>query len=190
MFRCAPRWSTVCARCRNNATLCLCRCPCFIKEPLLDWEQNARRQAKAQSKTFAPSLGAAPTPTPAPAARGGSQGGRSRGAGAASAAGAGGAVSSEAMNVERFARQKLEVVRRKLCLENPAHITAHELGLGHARNKMFEKMTAVAMGDATRFRSRVGARCQSVEEQVDCLIDMATDPNILVRMWHGWEAWV
>ena len=39
-------------------------------------------------------------------------------------------------------------------------------------------------------RARVEERCNSVEEQVECLLDHATDPNILGRVWGGWEPWV
>ena len=38
--------------------------------------------------------------------------------------------------------------------------------------------------------AQVGKRCGNVEEQVDCLIDHATDPNILGRTYVGWEPWV
>lgn len=27
-------------------------------------------------------------------------------------------------------------------------------------------------------------------QQVQCLIDLATDENVLVKMWHGWEPWM
>lgn len=30
----------------------------------------------------------------------------------------------------------------------------------------------------------------SVEEQVDCLLDLATDRNVLGRMFHGYTAWI
>ena len=39
-------------------------------------------------------------------------------------------------------------------------------------------------------RAEIGERCSSVEEQVVCLIDHATDPNILGRTWQGWEPWI
>jgi DNA-dependent protein kinase catalytic subunit len=32
-------------------------------------------------------------------------------------------------------------------------------------------------------RASVGAKCASVKEQVNCLVDQATDPNILGRSW-------
>ena len=39
-------------------------------------------------------------------------------------------------------------------------------------------------------RAQAGAQCDSVEEQIACLIDHATDSNILGRTWNGWEPWV
>ena len=33
-------------------------------------------------------------------------------------------------------------------------------------------------------------RCPSVSAQVDCLIDLATDPDVLVRQWWGLATWV
>ena len=30
----------------------------------------------------------------------------------------------------------------------------------------------------------------TVEEQVDCLVDMATDANILGRIYIGWNPWI
>ena len=42
------------------------------------------------------------------------------------------------------------------------------------------------------FPAWVGATpiCKSVKEQVDCLVDQATDPNILGRTYGGWAPWV
>ena len=51
-------------------------------------------------------------------------------------------------------------------------------------------MKAVLMGDhRVNLRACVGEQCKNVEEQVDCLIDHATDSNILGRTWVGWEPW-
>ena len=30
----------------------------------------------------------------------------------------------------------------------------------------------------------------SAEDQADCLIDLATDPNVLGRAWRGWKSWL
>ena len=35
----------------------------------------------------------------------------------------------------------------------------------------------------------VGGICQSVDEQIRLLIDLATDGNILARQYHGLELW-
>ena len=47
------------------------------------------------------------------------------------------------------------------------------------------------MGDRiVNQRAREPASGLSVETQVACLIDHATDPNILGRTYHGWESWM
>ena len=52
-------------------------------------------------------------------------------------------------------------------------------------------MEAVCMGDAkVNIRAREQDSGLSVEVQVACLIDQATDPNILGRTYQGWEPWV
>lgn len=35
-----------------------------------------------------------------------------------------------------------------------------------------------------------GSYYLTVEEQIDCLVDQATDANILGRTYHGWQPWV
>lgn len=37
---------------------------------------------------------------------------------------------------------------------------------------------------------RSGKRYLEVDEQVDCLIEQARDPNILGRTWIGWSPYV
>lgn len=61
----------------------------------------------------------------------------------------------------------------------------------------FEKDPAVkGMLDVVRglkehnIRARKAEKDLSVEEQVDCLLDQATDPNLLGRVYVGWEPWV
>lgn len=66
-----------------------------------------------------------------------------------------------------------------------------ELRLGHAKAPYLRDLEVVLMGEATR---NARASCPeyqlSVEQQVACLIDLATDPNILGRFWIGWEPWM
>lgn len=42
----------------------------------------------------------------------------------------------------------------------------------------------------TNIRAQIKEKCSSVKEQVECLIDMATDYNILGRTWGGWAPWI
>lgn len=39
-------------------------------------------------------------------------------------------------------------------------------------------------------RARLAEKGLSVDEQVDCLIDQATDANLLGRTYVGWEPWI
>jgi hypothetical protein len=47
------------------------------------------------------------------------------------------------------------------------------------------------MGDPEHnLRARVGKQCHDPKEQVECLVDLATDPNVLGRTWMGWSPWI
>ncbi|XP_067887902.1 DNA-dependent protein kinase catalytic subunit isoform X2 [Heterodontus francisci] len=90
-----------------------------------------------------------------------------------------------------YPMQKVNYAKRKLEGANPSTITRDELRLGHEKSKAYASYVAVAMGDKDHnVRAREPEEGLSVERQVDCLIDQATDPNILGRVWVGWEAWM
>lgn len=87
--------------------------------------------------------------------------------------------------------QKVNFARRKLEGANPAAITSEELKLGFEKDGAFSGMQAVALGmEEHNVRARLPAAGLTVEKQVDCLLDQATDPNVLGRVWVGWEPWV
>lgn len=68
---------------------------------------------------------------------------------------------------------------------------SEELRLGFEKDSSFKGMLAVVRGtEEHNIRAQLGERELSVEEQVDCLIDQATDPNILGRTFVGWEPWM
>ncbi|RGB41839.1 hypothetical protein C1646_738849 [Rhizophagus diaphanus] len=93
--------------------------------------------------------------------------------------------------VEWYPRQKLDIARRKLELENPAYITCDELKAGHSNKPWFFPIINIAKGDPNHnIRTRACQKCFSVKEQVECLIDLATDPYVLGSMWVGWQSWV
>lgn len=87
--------------------------------------------------------------------------------------------------------QKVNFARRKLEGANPAAITSEELKLGFEKDAAFPGMQAVALGTKEHnIRAQLPAEGLSVEKQVDCLLDQAMDPNVLGRVWVGWEPWV
>ncbi|XP_037613149.1 DNA-dependent protein kinase catalytic subunit isoform X1 [Sebastes umbrosus] len=87
--------------------------------------------------------------------------------------------------------QKVNFARRKLEGANPAAITSEELKLGFEKDTAFAGMQAVALGtEEHNIRARLPAAGLSVEKQVDCLLDQAMDPNVLGRVWVGWEPWI
>lgn len=90
-----------------------------------------------------------------------------------------------------FPLQKVNFARRKLEGANPSVITSEELCLGFEKNPEYKGMLAVARGEKEHnIRARHNEKDLSVEDQVDCLLDQATDPNILGRVWTGWKPWI
>ncbi|XP_077622037.1 DNA-dependent protein kinase catalytic subunit [Crocuta crocuta] len=87
--------------------------------------------------------------------------------------------------------QKIHYAKRKLAGANPAAITCDELLLGHEKALAFGDYVAVARGSKDHnIRAQQPESGLSEEAQVKCLIDQATDPNILGRTWIGWEPWM
>uniref|UniRef100_A0A3Q2CEF8 DNA-dependent protein kinase catalytic subunit n=1 Tax=Cyprinodon variegatus TaxID=28743 RepID=A0A3Q2CEF8_CYPVA len=88
-----------------------------------------------------------------------------------------------------FPLQKVNFAKRKLEGANPATIT-EELKLGFDKDAAFPGMQAVALGsEEHNIRAKLPAAGLTVEQQVECLLDQATDPNVLGRVWVGWEPW-
>uniref|UniRef100_A0A8C7HZ68 DNA-dependent protein kinase catalytic subunit n=1 Tax=Oncorhynchus kisutch TaxID=8019 RepID=A0A8C7HZ68_ONCKI len=101
---------------------------------------------------------------------------------------------TESVNIKEinwYPLQKVNFARRKLEGANPATITSEELKLGFEKDSAFKAMQSVALGNEEHnVRARLGPNGLSVESQVDCLLDQAMDPNILGRVWVGWEPWI
>uniref|UniRef100_A0A8C2LHS2 DNA-dependent protein kinase catalytic subunit n=1 Tax=Cricetulus griseus TaxID=10029 RepID=A0A8C2LHS2_CRIGR len=90
-----------------------------------------------------------------------------------------------------YPQQKIRYAKRKLAGANPAVITCDELRLGHESSPAFGSYTAVARGHKNHnIRAQEPESGLSEETQVKCLVDQATDPNILGRTWEGWEPWM
>ena len=66
-----------------------------------------------------------------------------------------------------------------------------ELRLGHGRHRHLKCYEKLLMGDRqSDTRAKLPPSGLSVDQQVDCLLDLATDPNILGRVFTGWEPWM
>ncbi|NP_989989.4 DNA-dependent protein kinase catalytic subunit [Gallus gallus] len=93
--------------------------------------------------------------------------------------------------VNWYPLQKVSYVKRKLTGANPARITCDELRLGYEKLPFYNDFAAVARGSADHnIRAKEPEDGLSEETQVRCLIDQATDPNLLGRVWEGWEPWM
>jgi len=90
---------------------------------------------------------------------------------------------------EWFPKQKVALAKKKLEMYNPAYITLEELGGSVHHGLTYEPaLQTIIKGDIKyNIRAKVNKVCSSVKEQVDCLIDQASDPNILSRTWVGWN---
>ncbi|KAJ3150478.1 hypothetical protein HDU86_006651 [Geranomyces michiganensis] len=131
----------------------------FVKEPLMEWRKFALKQAQKQGKSGSAILASTEASLYAP---------------------------------EWYSQQKLDIAKRKLDGDNPAHIMAQELEWGHGTATWFKAARDVLLATASPLenrRAQIGPTCKTVKEQVECLIDQATDPNILGRMYLGWSGW-
>ena len=134
---------------RDSPELLLNTMDIFVKEPSLDWKQNARIQAKNQN------------------------------------------IQLSTEDSSWYPKQKVDSARKKLCGYNPAHVMLIDLKMGHEKSPEFSALKLILLGDPRdNVRARIGEKCSSVNEQISCLIDHATDPNILGRTWQGWEPWI
>jgi DNA-dependent protein kinase catalytic subunit len=112
----------------------------FIKEPSLEWEANAKKQAATLNKDVEEVF-------------------------------------------DWFPKERIQICKRKLNNANSRHLLLKDLERGFKTKSEFKSLKLILLGSSSK-------QCESIEEQVDCLIDHATDPNILGRTWAGWEPWV
>lgn len=83
------------------------------------------------------------------------------------------------------------LIFKKKITQSALSLVSEELKLGFEKDTAFAGMQAVALGSAEHnVRATLPAAGLSVEKQVDCLLDQATDPNVLGRVWQGWEPWM
>ena len=70
------------------------------------------------------------------------------------------------------------------------YFVSEELKLGFEKDPAFSGMQSVALGSKEHnIRAKLPPAGLSAEKQVECLLDQAMDPNVLGRVWVGWESW-
>ncbi|XP_035206878.1 DNA-dependent protein kinase catalytic subunit-like [Stegodyphus dumicola] len=100
-------------------------------------------------------------------------------------------ITEEADEGDWFPKQRINIACRKLEGINPCYATREELRLGHGSKSIFRNLESICLGDSKHnIRARLGERDLTVEEQVDCLIDQATDPHVLCSLYLGWKPWM
>ncbi|GAB1598867.1 DNA-dependent protein kinase catalytic subunit-like isoform X1, partial [Argonauta hians] len=89
-----------------------------------------------------------------------------------------------------YPRQKIDFVRRKLDGEHPAYIMRDEVALNSYAQNALEAVSSVILGTEDNIRSTLPQKDLTIEQQVTAAIDLATDPNILIRIFEGWKPFV
>ncbi|CAK9795487.1 DNA-dependent protein kinase catalytic subunit [Anthophora quadrimaculata] len=87
--------------------------------------------------------------------------------------------------------RKIQAVKKKLNGIKPSLITLDQLKERH-NDKYYDRYWAIVTGDddIKRTRARMKDNFLTPEEQVECLLDQATDLNILGRTYRGWRPWL
>ena len=133
----------------------------FLREPVLDWIEFAQRQASAMGTVFD--------------------------------------TSTQNFSKCGYAQEKLVSVRKKLNGSNPMNLMISELKLNNSVMKdatALKSLGGYVMGSSSSVRNEIVAKItssnstserMSKEDQVSCLLDQATDLNVLGRTWFGWS---
>lgn len=87
--------------------------------------------------------------------------------------------------------EKIVIVMQKLSGMNPILTFEMDLKAGHSQSKYLKNYLQVLKGVTNEnIRATLKKTELSEEEQVDCLIDLATDPHVLAKTYVGWSSWL
>jgi DNA-dependent protein kinase catalytic subunit len=94
-------------------------------------------------------------------------------------------------NLDRFSwypRKKIDIVEKKLNGYKCTELLVEELqDTKHGRADYVGVLHDTVRGGEGDFRFGVEGRILPIGEQVDCLLDLAQDPNVLGRVWSFWS---
>ncbi|XP_014474036.1 PREDICTED: DNA-dependent protein kinase catalytic subunit-like [Dinoponera quadriceps] len=90
----------------------------------------------------------------------------------------------------RSFKRNIMTVEKKLNGIHPSLITVKQLKEAH-NDEYFTKCRAIIIGnESMKVRGAVQNDCLTPTEQVNCLLDQATDLNVLGRMYSKWQPWL
>ncbi|CAM4805641.1 unnamed protein product [Rotaria magnacalcarata] len=148
---------------RENSDLLLSTMDVFIKEPLMEWMEHALKASKQVTQSESPTV----------------------------------------RSDDTYAKDRIKSARLKLNGINPSVILGSDLKLNNflrpsALKDALRQMEKVVGGDQIRNkRAQILMQYESnryhkltVDEQIDCIIDQATDVDILGRSWAGLETFM
>ncbi|KAL7018811.1 hypothetical protein ACKWTF_010922 [Chironomus riparius] len=91
--------------------------------------------------------------------------------------------------------KRIDIVKRKLDGANPTKILIEELSAGNIKSKeaLFEAYKAMINGNGgslrKKFENGPSGEMLTVEDQITCLTELATDKAILGTTYIGWDPW-
>lgn len=96
------------------------------------------------------------------------------------------------MGTEWNPEARIKFVERKLNGDNPLKIIKDELLVSviAAIPDILHRYENLVEGDVESLRRKLPEENLNVEDQVSCLIEMATDKALLAMMYLGWDPWV
>ncbi|CAL4096451.1 unnamed protein product, partial [Meganyctiphanes norvegica] len=99
--------------------------------------------------------------------------------------------SDDEQKVETFSKERIKMLRAKLRGINPSYVIDWAISKNKnviANKTVLSFMKSVVIGSSgDNFRADLPQYGLTPNQQVDALLDLATDPNILGRTWCGWK---
>ena len=146
---------------KRNKSIILDTCTIFIKEPLLEWVKEAQIQNYNKEDDQSEQL-----------------------------------QEDKAQSIREeinwYPIKKIERMKDKLEGVNSSKVMMRELiDSIHYNQDYFNELKKALVGPRDGLRYKIlqeKKKCLDVEQQIDFLIDHATDPNLLGRLWIGWSS--
>nr|CAG8448912.1 4810_t:CDS:10 [Entrophospora candida] len=93
--------------------------------------------------------------------------------------------------MEIFVKEPLlDWLTRAKNLAKQQSLICEELAVSHSHKPFFSSLERIAKGDPNHnIRARIPTTCCDIKQQIECLMDLATDDVVLNCMWVGWTAW-